>query len=363
MSSPAKVTPEEAFVERLKAARRSSAVLKAKLITLRSDLPDVMVLAFEGDDEIIYGQWIRRIRPGLRYEPFPCGGKKEVKGLKNSLNRDLDQLGKNVFFFVDRDYDDLMGFDSPDGVFMTDTYAVENYLVTDGVLQELLRDEFPCHARPDLRQDIVRIFNEDYAKFLRLTAAINKRLYVARRVPVELAGRLPKGLRSLAKVQIQNVEGVNVSPEEVVVYKREPALDETVGLAEAFDQLEPRLRYRGKFAIKFFLEWLNKLAEEFVTGALGIFGDTKPEGQIRRGEFVLSNLLPSPASPLGYQSSSTRSVDTKPINHRTLNGMNALCPAPLPAMVSIDAVSCFRRFRAAVLLSGRSPVRWMPAFE
>jgi Protein of unknown function (DUF4435) len=71
------------------------------------------LLAFEGDDDkIVYGQWIRRIRPGLRYEPFPCGGKREAKELKNALGRDLAQLGENVFFLVDRDYDDLTGFKS-----------------------------------------------------------------------------------------------------------------------------------------------------------------------------------------------------------------------------------------------------------
>jgi hypothetical protein len=128
-----------------------------------------MVFAFEGDDDkIVYGQWIRRLFPRLHYEPFPCGGKKGVKALKNSLHKDLTGQERNVLFFVDRDYDDLAGFESQSGVFMTDAYSVENYLVTPRVVGELLRDEFPCHARPDLRQKIARIFVDDYAKFLSL---------------------------------------------------------------------------------------------------------------------------------------------------------------------------------------------------
>jgi hypothetical protein len=43
MNNPGELTPEEAFVERVKSARRSGAVLKARLITLKSDLPDAMV--------------------------------------------------------------------------------------------------------------------------------------------------------------------------------------------------------------------------------------------------------------------------------------------------------------------------------
>ena len=70
------------------------------------------MLVFEGDDDkIVYGQWIRRVRPTLRYEPFPCGGKKEVRELKNALARDLAHLDDGVFFFVDRDFNDLLGFE------------------------------------------------------------------------------------------------------------------------------------------------------------------------------------------------------------------------------------------------------------
>jgi hypothetical protein len=290
MNNLGEPTPEEAFVEHLKTARRSSAVLKAGLIALRSELPDAIVLAFEGDDDkIVYGQWIRRVRPGLRYEPFPCGGKKEARRLKNALNRDLNRLGEKVYFLIDRDYDDLTGFDSSDNLFMTDTYSVENYLVTEEVLEDLLRDEFPFHARPDVRQKIVRTFGEDYSEFLRITTAINKRLYIARKIPIELAKRLPTSLRHLATVQVGGIAAVSTPSEEVVVYEREPTEDEIVELAETFNQLEPKLRYRGKFALKFFREWLTKLADEYVGGERNRFGEPKPEGVIRRAEFVLSN--------------------------------------------------------------------------
>jgi len=253
MNNEEEITPEEAFLEHLKSARRGGAVLKARLLGLRSNLPDAIVLALEGDDDkIVYGQWIRRIRPGLRYEPFLCGGKKEAKELKNVLGRDLARLGYRVFFLIDRDYDDLIGFDIVDGVFITDTYAIEDYLVADDVLEELLRDEFPCHARPDIRQQIVQIFGKDYEDFLQVTAPINRRIYIARRVAIKLTKRLPTSLRNLATVQIGNIGAVATPPDEVVVYEHEPTAAEVAGLEEAFHKLDPKLRYRGKFAMKFF---------------------------------------------------------------------------------------------------------------
>jgi hypothetical protein len=290
MSSPDGLTPEEEFVERVKSARRGTVVLKAKLVSLRSDLPDAVVLAFEGDDDkIVYGQWIRRVRPQLRYEPFPCGGKREARELKNALGRDLAQLGDNVFFLVDRDYDDLVGFNSIDKMFVTDMYAVENYIVDDEVLEELLRDEFPCHAKPDVRRLIVEVFRKDYKDFLRHTVAINERLYLARRLEIRLTKRLPTSLRLLAEVEIGNVTSVGTKPEELVLCEREPTPEEVTEFTKEFKELDPNLRYRGKFAVKFFHEWLRKLSQEYLAGESGAFGRRMPEGVIRRAEFVLSN--------------------------------------------------------------------------
>jgi Protein of unknown function (DUF4435) len=298
--SKEELTPEEAFVERVKSARRGGVVLKARLISLRSDLPDAIVLAFEGDDDkVVYGQWIRRIRPALRYEPFPCGGKKEARELKNALGRDLGHLSDKVFFLVDRDYDDLIGFASIDSVFATDTYAVENYLVADDVLEELLRDEFPCHARPDVRRQIVQIFGKDYSDFLQITASINKRLYIARRVPIGLAKRLPTSLRHLAIVRIGKIDAVTTLPEDVVVFEREPTQEEVAELQEAFDKLDPKQRYRGKFAIKFFREWLDRLADAYLPDGSEAFGLHLPGGVVRRAEFVLSNFASKSRFPAG----------------------------------------------------------------
>jgi hypothetical protein len=103
----------------------------------------------------------------------------------------------------------------------------------------------------------------------------------------------------LADIQIENVQSSGVPPEEVVVYKREPTPDEMVGLAEAFDLLNPRLRYRGKFAYKFLVGWLNKLADEYKDRSRGVFGDCEQSGGVRRQEFVLSNFASKSCIPTG----------------------------------------------------------------
>ena len=100
-------------------------------------------------------------------------------------------------------------------------------------------------------------------------------------------------------MHVGNVGAAAAPAEEVVVCVREPTADEISALAEPFDKLQPKLRYRGKFAIKFFREWLDKLAEEYEKRARGTFGQAVLEGSVRRAEFVLSNFASKSRIPTG----------------------------------------------------------------
>src|ERR1700726_4108381 len=165
--------PKDPYIEKLKASRKSPAVLKTKFVVLRGQLPHCAIFAFEGDsDKPVYYQWVKQLRPDLSYEPFVCGGKKQVFQLREVLARDLGGLSSRVYFFVDRDFDDLAGNDSDAVTFMTDRYSVENYLVTTRVFEELLKDEFHCHAEPGLRKEVVLQFEQRFQEFLALTKEI-----------------------------------------------------------------------------------------------------------------------------------------------------------------------------------------------
>lgn len=278
------------YIQRMIAARSESSVLKARLLVLRSILPHAFIFVFEGDDDkIVYGQWVRRIRHQLQYEPFPCDGKKAVRQLKNSATRDLDGLGTGVFFFVDRDFVDLDGFLDGQNVYMTSTYSIENLIATRTVLELLLRDEFPCHAKPSVREAICDIFDKNYNRFFFVTSAINRRIYQARVLRIDVPGGITRTLNRIATVSIRNVGSSPFRPEDVILLAREPSEEEPHDLEIPFDALDPKSRYRGKFALKFFRKWLGQLAAACSDKDQEIFGDDPPEGVVRRAELVLSN--------------------------------------------------------------------------
>jgi hypothetical protein len=104
------------------------------------------------------------------YEPFPCGGKRQVLEFREMLRRDLGNLASRVYFFIDRDFDEYRGFQpDPATTFATDQYSIENYLVTRQVLEELLKDEFHCHAEPEVRSACLDVFDERLSQFLAAT--------------------------------------------------------------------------------------------------------------------------------------------------------------------------------------------------
>jgi len=257
----AEAANQDTHIEEIRTARKSPAVLKTQLISLRGQLPNCIVFAFEGDnDKPVYYQWVKQIRADLCYEPFVCGGKKQVFEFREMLARDLGGLSNRVYFFIDRDFDDLRGYDDSPVMFMTDRYSVENYLVTARVFDELLKDEFHCHAEPRLRKEIIERFEKRLEEFFTATKDINRRLFIARRLKLQLLKKLPDGINRLAIVDLSCVSAAKIQPQELVVLAQEPDHKDAERLSAEFEKLVPIERYRGNHL--FFMKWLELLCAD-----------------------------------------------------------------------------------------------------
>ncbi|MGY4346080.1 hypothetical protein ACVWXM_002547 [Bradyrhizobium sp. GM7.3] len=290
------------YIAKLRNARKSPAVLKLRLANTRSKLPNCLVFAFEGDaDKAVYYQWVRRIRPDLSYEPFPCEGKGQVFLFREMLGRDLTGLAARVYFFVDRDFDDMA--DQPEGpdVFMTDRYSVENYLVTAEVVEELLKDEFHCHAEPMLRQGLIADFKLRFYEFLQVTKEINRRLYVARQLRLRLARGLPDAINHLAVVGLRSVAPGPTLLEIAVSFADAPSMEDEKRLSLAFTQLDPATRYRGKFHLLFFMKWLDLLCSERRETRSGIFAGLDKARIVNIQGITIGMLASKSGLPSGFR--------------------------------------------------------------
>jgi hypothetical protein len=281
---------DDQYLEAMRAARDRAAVLKIALVELRSRFPDIMIFVFEGiDDKIVYYHWVRRVSPGIVYEALPCGSKRNVLRLREVCARDMNDLSERVYYFIDRDFDDFGNFAKTKNTFMTDYYSVENYLVSDSIFDDILTNEFHCHARPEVRQRIRVLFGALHESFLLVSRAINFRIFVARKLQIDILTAIPDKLNKIFVVNLTDVTLVS-SPESIIRLHREPESDEIESMNNEFGSLEPSTRYRGKFLLKFFLRWLELLADEYAARKTDIFQGVEGNYAIRRHEFGIGML-------------------------------------------------------------------------
>ena len=251
------------YLDTLRAARERPAVLKMRLASLKSSHPDALVFALEGPADVsVYSHWIQRLNPQIQYEPFPCNGKWQVLQFREMLRRDLGGLAKKVYFFIDRDFDDYRTYGPDPNTFMTDQYSVENYVVTREVLEELLKDEFQCHAAPCVRSRLLDEFDARLTEFLNATRSLNFRLFIARRKNFALTKTIPQRVNAIANVTLESVKPTTTPIDDIIAFQGAIDDDEQASLTQEFNSFDPQTRYRGKFAYLFFLKWLEQLATE-----------------------------------------------------------------------------------------------------
>lgn len=252
----------EDYLDELKASLSAPSVIKAELADLRSGCPGIRIFALEGvTDTIVYSHWLAKYSPDFEYELFICRNKHKVLQLIDLLDRDLTELSKKIYFFIDRDFDDLRGREYSSLVYMTESYSIENSLVTMKVLDEVLKSELHCHGNRIVRTRIIDLFNTAYDNFLKASRNLNFRIFLARKLEIEQTDDLPTRLNQIAEVSLYQIKNKGES-DNLVRLIREPNQQEVASLTNEFDELDPAERYRGKFATMFFLRWLTLLQTE-----------------------------------------------------------------------------------------------------
>lgn len=290
------------LIEMMKEAREVPAVMKSRLVALRAVDPDVCVIAFEGiDDKAVYYHWIKQIVSTFVYEPFVCKGKAKVLQLKKMLEEDLGGLKTGVLYVIDRDFDDLCGHQSAEELFMTQAYSFENYLVNESVLDEILKNELHCHAEPICREKIRQLFQKQYSDFLTITKNLNFRIFVAKKYQIQREKKLPATLSRIAAVSLSSVTSADECIYEQVALAREPTSEESKNQCVDFDALYPEDRYRGKFALMFFYQWLALLAKERNDPTSKLFEGLDREGLVARQQFTLDSLAARAPHPPGLR--------------------------------------------------------------
>lgn len=260
-------------VEHLRSGRKRAVVLKLLLSQFRSRDQSSPVLVFEGPEDVgPYEVWIRRIVDDAIYEPIPANGKGQLLEFRASLANDQNSLSNRVYFFVDRDFDELRGYPEGPDLFRTSAYSVENYLVTAKVLNGILLDEFKCAGDPNERESVTVCFSKVLKEFVEIMAAPNRRLFQAVQLGIRILHKEEK-IQKYISVSVDEVTAIysEVTAADTIRLEREVLTTECTAINQQFDLLPPLTRHRGKFALAFFLKWLDELAAERKNPKKGVF--------------------------------------------------------------------------------------------
>jgi len=252
------------LLERARQERKSPATLKIKLSNLRSRFQGCPILIVEGLDDVgPYEAWINRIAKVGAIKMLPGSGKEQLLGLRKLLARDETGLRYRAYFAVDRDFDELAGQEPGPDIFCTDRYSIESYVVDEHVLASLLRDEFRLEEGSAEFDAAIQAYRNNLRDLTDALTGVNFRIYCCRRLGVHFLRLIPE-VRKFARIHVARIEP-NVDAD--ILQAELPIADELLGeaverLKNDFDHLDPQRHHRGKFLYQFFVNWVERLANE-----------------------------------------------------------------------------------------------------
>lgn len=261
------------FLDKLNAARDSAISAYHVFLLKYSETNNDIHAFFEGyEDSSFYTHVIRRIAgTDRKIHPYQCGSKKNVYDAFQSVSA---KAHKNsvILFFVDKDLADILGevyIDAPN-IYTTDYYSIENYLVSEEMLEIVWQDIFRFKESTINFEVIKEQYNKEYAKFCALMVSIMAWIVYMRKSNQ----KLNLNNASLSRLyEINNNMFLEISEEakdrgeipllEIMCNTTTPnefwkTHEET---KSKLQMLKPKVYIRGKFELWFFIGFIKRLAE------------------------------------------------------------------------------------------------------
>lgn len=260
---------------------------------------------FEGEDDFLFYMPDARRRIGTKQvHMYDCGNKYNVIEVRDSIKQACYDVAK-CLFFVDRDYDDLLGCQVTldEHTYITDSYSIENEIPNKNCLEIIMSDILRIsRADPEFRriENFVSInMTKFYRKILPLSAWI---------IAAEATGCCPnlrntKGLEGVVTMSslgpVFTKTGFSKFKKKVIVNRQHPPIGNVIRCARALDTTQAKAWVRGKYDIWFFKIMLIAAIEKTNSTRSAAGGRTvRIPGFIRAGRFfeALGGRVPVPAS-------------------------------------------------------------------
>lgn len=252
----------EELQDYLRKQRDNPSVLKTKLATIRSKSKCLLVFVMEGEGDLpVYEVWISRVLGQRHWEPLPARGKTKLLEFRQMLGRDQSGLDVCTYFIVDHDYDGLRGGLASDDTYVLPGHSAENFLVTEDVVDSILRSDFGMSGQLTERESILGAFAAARSDFIDAFLPACKRLWAG--VGIDLESVRVRDTTAGVEVLTNGIRLSDPDALAAVVEMRGELPQERIEAAGAFfASREPEKWIRGKFAIKFMSAWFSALVAD-----------------------------------------------------------------------------------------------------
>lgn len=236
--------------------------------------PDALFVFYEGQDNDYYFPRIQQYS-SLEVEPINCKGKSKVISIYKIIvtKPEYDKYKKG--FFVDKDFD--LNTDSIlSSFYVTSGYSVENFYLSDNCMEQLLKQKFNFHTGDPLlisimadyrkkRQqyfDAILLFNTWYCAIRRKYGDTIRDICLDTKMPVGFVTcDYENGLVSQTYT-LSTIEGKFPS------FNTFPVSFSELQNAEIYIKQDLIMHLRGKFCMRFLLNYIYYLQKQFKDNAI-----------------------------------------------------------------------------------------------
>ncbi|WP_059019372.1 DUF4435 domain-containing protein [Vibrio coralliirubri] len=224
---------------------------------------------FEGEDEKYFSVRLNNINPSLSWVGIKCGGKGNVKKMREKIRSHSVYSDSCCMFFVDADFDDNGDLSNFSDTYVTPSYSVENFYISSTVLRRILNAEFGISEICNEYQcfeNVVNHYESHLEQYLENISEFNYLIKTLRDLEKQKILQSQLNLNQLKLEDLLNISltSVNKVYDHEVPHSIFPSLPEgldiNTGSAKvALDGQCKSLWFRGKQNLEFFRIYLTNL--------------------------------------------------------------------------------------------------------
>lgn len=251
---------------KMRGERDSYSVKLETLLMSYEKNPTMIFVAFEGEDAKYYNIRIKEATNGSVYTPIPCKGKQDVLKLNNRVLSDSNLSNVQIFFFVDRDFDDNSSIESVHNIYLTPCYSIENFYVHEEAVREIFISEFNVDCFNDLSElnSLLTLYRNRLREFIDAITPLNAWIVVQRELEsnsdnkIQLSG---KKLSKFVRVQLDSVDRTYCIEEMSTLFpKAQVVTNDMINSKIQEILLIDKINYfRGKYFTEFLRTFLDLL--------------------------------------------------------------------------------------------------------